>query len=146
MTANVAQAIVDAEAWRATLRGVHRALRPGGHLVLETRDPAYGAWRGWTRAQTYRTADVPGIGVVEGWEEVSDVSWPLVTFTSTRVFDSDGTVLTSGSTLRFRERGELAEALSAAGYDLEDVRGAPDRVGRELVFLARRPESGDGVR
>ena len=69
MTANVAQAIVDAEAWRATLRGVHRALRPGGHLVLEMRDPAYGAWRGWTRAQTYRTADVPGIGVVEGGEE-----------------------------------------------------------------------------
>ena len=62
------------------------------------------------------------------------------------MFDSDGAVLTSGSTLRFRERDEVVEALSEARYDLEDVRGAPDRVGRELVFLARRPESGDGVR
>lgn len=37
MTANVAQAIVDPGAWRATLRGAHAALRPGGRLVFETR-------------------------------------------------------------------------------------------------------------
>lgn len=39
MTANVAQAILDLSAWAATLRGVHAALRPGGHLVFETREP-----------------------------------------------------------------------------------------------------------
>ena len=44
MTANVVQAIVDPPDWEATLRGVHDAVRPGGRLVFETRDPAYRAW------------------------------------------------------------------------------------------------------
>ena len=45
MTGNVAQAIVDEAVWSSTLRAVHDALRPGGYLVFETRDPAYEAWR-----------------------------------------------------------------------------------------------------
>ncbi|MDP9392976.1 MAG: class I SAM-dependent methyltransferase [Actinomycetota bacterium] len=139
MTANVAQAIIDVDQWRATLRGIYQALRPGGSLVFETRDPAYRAWQGWTKAQTYRRSDVPGVGVVEAWEEVTDVNWPLVTFTSTRVFASDGAVLRSESTLRFRKRDEVAQALVEAGYAVQDVRGAPDRFGRELVFLAVQP-------
>ena len=44
MTANVAQAIADPRAWRETLRVAHDALRPGGRLVFETRDPARRAW------------------------------------------------------------------------------------------------------
>jgi hypothetical protein len=55
------------------------------------------------------------------------------------VFASDGEVLTSDSTLRFREREEVEADLVAHGYVIVDVRGAPDRPGRELVFLARRP-------
>lgn len=47
MTGNVAQAIVDPQNWESTLRGVHAALRPGGRLVFETRDPAYRAWQQW---------------------------------------------------------------------------------------------------
>ena len=51
----------------------------------------------------------------------------------------DGEVLTSDSTLRFREREEVEAELAAHGYVVEDVRDAPDRPGRELVFVARRP-------
>src|SRR5690348_4182205 len=40
MTANVAHVFLTDEDWSATLRGVHAALRPGGHLVFEVRDPA----------------------------------------------------------------------------------------------------------
>ena len=139
MTGNVAQAIADPADWSATLDGVHDALRPGGTLVLETRDPAYRAWEGWTRAASYAVTDVPGVGEVESWEEVTGLDWPLVTFRSTRVFRADGAVLTSTSTLRFRELDELTGALLAAGYVVDDVRDAPDRPGREFVVLARRP-------
>ena len=45
----------------------------------------------------------------------------------------------SDSTLRFRERDEVVATLVANGYVVEDVRDAPDRPGRELVFFARRP-------
>ena len=37
MTANVAQVFVSDAEWTATLGAAHRALRPGGHLVFETR-------------------------------------------------------------------------------------------------------------
>ena len=138
MTGNVAQAITDPRDWDATLSGVHAALRPGGHLVFETRDPAFRGWEEWNREASYVVAEMEGVGTVEYWVELTDVSLPLVSFRSTWVFASDGEVLTSDSTLRFRERDEIAETLEAHGYSVVDVRDAPDRPGREFVFLARR--------
>lgn len=139
MTGNVAQAVVDPQAWQQTLRGAYTALRPGGLLVFETRDPAQRAWREWNRAASYQVAEVPGVGAVEKWIRLISVDGPLVTFRSTFVFAADGSVLTSDSTLRFREHAEIESDLAAQGYVVEDVRGAPDRPGREFVFLARRP-------
>jgi len=138
MTANVAQAFLTDTAWAATLRAAHGALRPGGHLVFESRDPARRAWEEWDRARTTTSAVVAGVGRVESWVEVLDVAGDLVTFRETFVFDRDGAVLTSKSTLRFRTRAELVESVTAAGLVVTDVRDAPDRPGRELVVLARR--------
>jgi hypothetical protein len=70
---------------------------------------------------------------------VTEVLLPLVSFRTTLAFHADGEVLTSDSTLCFRERGEVETELAANGYAVVDVRGAPDRPGLELVFLARRP-------
>lgn len=140
MTANVAQAIVDPTAWRQTLRGAYAALRPGGHLVFESRIPARRAWERWNRDASYSVTDVPGVGLVESWVEVTEVRSPLVTFRWTYVFAADGQVLTSDSTLRFRERQEIEADLLAQGYVVDDVRDAPDRPGREWVFVTRRPE------
>ncbi|MFJ8185692.1 class I SAM-dependent methyltransferase [Streptomyces sp. NPDC096105] len=139
MTANAAQEITDPGAWHATLRGARAALRPGGRLVFETRDPARRAWETWTREQSYVSADVPGVGRVESWHEVTRVDGPSVTFRTTYVFTSDGETLVSDSTLRFRERKEVEADLADHGYVLEEARDAPDRPGRELVFVARRP-------
>jgi SAM-dependent methyltransferase len=138
MTANVAQAIVDPSDWAATLHGAHDALRPGGHLVFETRDPAFRGWEAWTREASYRVAHIDGVGAVETWVELTDVSLPLVSFRHSNVFASDGVTLTSDSTLRFRSREEVEAALVAHGFAVDEVRGAPDRPGREFVFLARR--------
>ncbi|MQY10469.1 Ubiquinone biosynthesis O-methyltransferase [Streptomyces sp. RB5] len=138
MTANVAQAIAGPADWSATLAGAHAALRPGGLLVFETRDPARRAWEEWNRPATHQVTDVPGVGVVECWTDLLDVTLPLVTFRGTFVF-ADGETLTSDSTLRFRERDEVEADLAAHGYVLREIRDAPDRPGREFVFLAGRP-------
>jgi len=136
MTGNVAQAVTDPQDWDATLHGLHAVLRPGGHLVFETRDPARRAWEEWTRAATLRVVELDDVGAVEHWDEVTAVAWPLVTFRGTWHFHADGAVLTSDSTLRFRERAEIEADLSRHGFRVTDVRDAPDRPGREFVVLA----------
>ena len=136
MTGNVAQVFVDDAEWEAALGVACRSLGADGHVVFETRDPAVQAWRHWTRAGTRRVVDVAGVGPVETWVEVTEVSPPLVTFRQTFVFHDDGAVLTSDSTLVFRDRAGVQRSLEAAGLTVLDVRDAPDRPGLELVFVA----------
>jgi SAM-dependent methyltransferase len=139
MTANVAQAIVAPHTWQQTLKGAYEALRPGGHLVFETRDPAKRAWETWNRAASHTVTEIPGVGAVETWVELVEVSGYLVTFRWNYVFAADGQHFTSDSTLRFRERQEIEADLTSQGYVLHDVRDAPDRPGKEFVFIAQRP-------
>lgn len=138
MTGNVAQVFITDADWDETLRGVWAALRPGGRLVFETRDPAKRAWLGWTREQSFSRTDVAGVGFVQRWAELTGVSDSLVSFRMFTVFETDGAVLTSDSTLRFRTRDEVVATLGAAGFRLDEVRDAPDRPGLEFVFVARR--------
>jgi SAM-dependent methyltransferase len=136
MTANVAQAIARDEDWHGTLDGIRDALRRGGRLVFETRDPARRAWETWTREQSYSVTEIDGVGAVETWHDVLEVDGPLVTFKSTVVFARDGAVIESFSTLRFRNRDEVEADLREHGYAVDEVRDAPDRPDRELVFFA----------
>ena len=138
MTGNVAQVFLTDEEWAATLAAVRETLRPGGRLVFESRDPAKQAWLEWNRGQTYRRAIIQDVGLVETWTDLTKVEGNLVSFRMTFVLDSDSAALTSDSTLRFRSRDELADSLAAANLDVEEVRDAPDRPGREFVFIARR--------
>jgi hypothetical protein len=136
MTGNVAQVFLSDGEWTAVLKAAFDALRPGGRLVFETRDPARKAWLEWNHPDSPVRAVIPGVGGVETWGEVTDVSGEFVSFRTTYVFESDGAVLTSDSTLRFRSRDAVLESLAAAGFTVEEVRDAPDRPGREFIFVA----------
>ena len=137
MTGNAAQAIVTDQEWATMLTGVHACLAPGGRFVFETRDPAREGWCAWTESQSRRTTSIEGQGDVESWVELLDVELPLVSFRWTFRFLVDGQLLTSDSVLRFRTREEVRGDLEECGFHLEHVRDAPDRPGRELVFIAR---------
>jgi ubiquinone/menaquinone biosynthesis C-methylase UbiE len=143
MTGNVAQVFLTDQEWSATLLAIRGALRPGGRLVFESRDPEKKAWLEWNRDRTYRRVVIPGVGPVQTWTDLTNVEGSLVSFRMTFVFGADGAVLTSDSTLRFRSRKELARSLAAAGLVAEEVRDAPGRPGREFVFIARRPANED---
>lgn len=138
MTGNVAQAIAEPAEWDLTLRSVHEALRPGGRLVFESRVPAARGWEVWTKDLTHDVTEIPGVGAVETWTELTEVALPLVAFRSVNVFHADGAMIESTSTLRFRSREEIEADLDCHGFVVDEVREAPDRPGKEMVFLARR--------
>ncbi|RPF22552.1 class I SAM-dependent DNA methyltransferase [Myceligenerans xiligouense] len=136
MTANVAQVFTTDTAWEETLAAVRGALRPGGTLAFETRVPERRAWESWTPERTFARTDAPGLGTVEEWMRLDDVALPLVTFTSTTRLP-DGTEVTAVSTLRFRERDEVAASLDACGFGRVEVRDLAYAPGKGWLFVAR---------
>ena len=72
------------------------------------------------------------------WCEITDIAPPLISFRWTYTFDREGAVLTSDSTLRFRQPRELTGSLTANGFRMKEIRDAPDRPGAEHVYLAQR--------
>ncbi len=135
MTGNVAQVFTTDESWHDTLVFVGQMLRPGGHLVFETRDPAKRAWEAWDTAGVSTTVDTAS-GDVETWTSLLDVAAPLVSFRHHYRFAETGEVVTSDSTLRFRSLDEIDGSLHDAGFRIDEVRDAPDRPGLEFVVLA----------
>jgi SAM-dependent methyltransferase len=138
MTGNVAQVFVSDDDWTQALQAIRAALRPRGYLAFETRRPERRAWEEWAADTGPVVLDIPGSGLVEQRREVTSVRLPLVAFRYTYTFLADGTVVTSDSVLRFRSRDEVESDLAAHGYRVLDVREAPDRPGREFVFIAER--------
>ena len=140
MTANVAQAILGDEAWAETLTAIRRRLSPGGLLVFESRDPERQAWLEWTKEYTYSTAEVGGVGTVKSWVEFDAAHGAFVDFVGMLVFERDGRRVEQRSRLQFRDRAELTKSLEDAGFVVDEIRDAPDRPGREFVFIARKSQ------
>jgi SAM-dependent methyltransferase len=143
MTGNVAQVFLSDPDWHRALGALARAVRDGGWLVFEVRDPARRAWERWTKQETYREINAPGVGKVETWIELLDVAEPLVSFRHVYRFARDRSVLTSDSTLRFRDRDEIAASLENVAFRPTAVRVAPDRPGLEFIFLAQHEMTPD---
>lgn len=142
MTGNVAQVFTTDGEWQTALQCVSAAIRPGGHFVFETRDPRKQAWRQWTYEHTYRRLDIPGTGAVCTWVDVTDVSAQLVSFRHSYRFEADGALLTSDSTLRFRDPDQISASLAAAGLAVQEVRDAPDRPGSSSFSSQRLDPQG----
>lgn len=115
MTGNVAQVFPTDDDWAATLGASRAAVRDGGWLVFETRDPRRRALERWTQAYTYRDVEVAEVGTVGTWTELVAVEESLVSFRHVFRFGQDGSELVSESTLLFRDRIEITADLNCAG-------------------------------
>ncbi|MEP1122661.1 MAG: class I SAM-dependent methyltransferase [Ilumatobacter sp.] len=140
MTGNVAQVFVTDHEWSAALDGIGRALRADGRLVFETRNPARRAWENWD-TDGVPTRHTTAVGDVDTWTSVLDVAVPLVSFRHHHRFVASQEIVTSDSTLRFRSLDEIEADLAAHGFDVDEVRDAPDRPGLEFVVIAHRSPS-----
>jgi SAM-dependent methyltransferase len=141
MTGHVAQFFVTDESWADALRLLHTGLRPGGHLVFESRNPSAREWETWTPDNVWRGVD-PAAGSIASWREGVDVRDGIVSYSIHHVFD-DGHDVVSPCELRFRSREELEDSLVAAHFSIERVFGGWDRrpvseTASEIVLVAVR--------
>jgi SAM-dependent methyltransferase len=138
MTGNVAQHIQDAE-WIRTLADLRRALRVGGTLTFESRNPADRAWERWAGPATTRDT---AHGPLEEWAEVEETGPGRVTVAFRSRFVATGEVVTQVQPFAFRDRATIAAQLDAAGFDVDAVhgdfaRGPLTGSSRVMVFVAR---------
>ncbi|MGH9014393.1 MAG: class I SAM-dependent methyltransferase [Acidimicrobiia bacterium] len=99
MTGHVAQFFLTDESWHAALTGLRAALRPGGRLAFESRNPGAREWEGWTRDARW-SADDPTAGRVDTWSEVHEVRDGIVSYTNHYAFAATGEELVSPNRLR----------------------------------------------
>lgn len=137
MTGNVAQVFLGLDELEVVFNDCARGLRPGGHLVFETRNPAARAWEEWSQ-QPARTLNVEGIGEVTVTSNVGQVDLPFVAFTQIYRFQTTHGSIGSRSRLRFHSEPEVTSALKAADFTVNEIRDTPDRPGKEWVFIARK--------
>ena len=142
MTGNVAQVFLDHLEWAATLKAIHAALRAGGYLAFESRNPDHHAWEQWNREATYERMDSP-YGPMECWLELIGVENGRVRFEGHNIFTATGEEVVAGSELRFRSLAEFADSLTSSGFTVEHVYGDWDRgpvtgARRVMVFIPRR--------
>jgi SAM-dependent methyltransferase len=142
MTGHVAQFFLTVESWRAALVALHHALRPGGRLSFESRNPSVREWESWTRDVKKSVTD-PTAGRIETWSELQDVQDGIVSYTIHYLFVDTGEEVVAPSKLRFRTKDELTTSLASAGFAVERVYGDWDRRSAgpqtsELIVVATR--------
>jgi SAM-dependent methyltransferase len=147
MTGHVAQVFLDDDEWHAALCNIREALRPGGYLVFDSRNPARREWERWDPKSTFSSFASPH-GDVETWLEVLDVRDGCVTLRGHNVFQVSGDDVVSDSVLRFRERAAVEESLVRAGFSVDRVNGdwsgaEASSENRTFVFVARASRGSD---
>ena len=142
MSGHVAQFILADTDWSEALARVREALRPGGYLAFETRDPRAREWERWTGRKRI-ILDSPD-GRIESWTEVTNLEGDVVYAVGHRHLLRSDEQLVSPFALRFRSEEFLRRSLTSSGFSVENVFGDWDRRPsapgeRELIVIAKRP-------
>lgn len=142
MTGNVAMHILD-DQWDDTLAHIARALKPGGILAFESRNPEARAWEQWH--DTPSTRDTPIGPLRESTVTDPPDNTGLVVMHCHNEFTDDGHVVDVDLRLQFRTHERIVQDLAAAGLRCEatysDWNQTPFRGGADqplMVFVAGR--------
>lgn len=125
----------------STLTSLAGALREGGTVSFESRNPAFRQWEQWTPEATYGERETPA-GPLREWLEVTSITDGRVVFDAHNIFP-DGQDRVYTSVLYFRTADEFRRELKSAGFtDVTcsgDWHGSPvEDSSLVLVFRARR--------
>ncbi len=165
MTGHVAQFFLEDEIWHGALASIYKALKPGGYLVFESRNPIVQPFLKASRQTAVQESDQgsdresdhvdwpsetnrrrvidPVAGAVEWWFQLLSVEGDRVLYEIHYLFEKTGEKAISTNELRFRTCGELEANLVAAGFTVECVYGNWDfqlaeADSPEFIFVAKR--------
>lgn len=149
MTGHVAQFYLDNEYWLKALRSIYNALRPGGYLAFESRNPAVQPWTSnsghidWPSKESPRTVMDPKVGQIDWWTEVLEVKAELAVYENHYLFTKTREEIVSVNKLRFRTQEEISQSLKKTGFLINEVFGNWDKSSvnkesAEFIFVALR--------
>lgn len=121
MSGNVAQHILG-EDWPRALRFIHDALRPGGLVAFESRNPETRAWERWTEKET-KTISTTSEGRIAEFFVVNSVVDGEVTFAAHNLNEDTGDDRYFETKLAFRTSDELTSDLTQAGFRIRSIDG-----------------------
>ncbi len=151
MTGHVAQFHLDDESWQKALASIYKALKSGGYLAFESRNPAVQPWNkkdqegntDWYAPNFHRTFHDPVAGEIDYRSKLLKVDGEFVLSEGHYTFTKNGEELVSRNELRFRTREEITKSLEKAGFNVEKVYGnwdgsiATDE-SPEMIFVAKK--------
>jgi len=150
MTGHVAQFYTDDQAWLNALKSIHSALKNGGYLAFESRNPLVQPWPenekptlpDWPSNENRRKVTDPKEGEVEWWCKILEVNDNVMGYEVHYFFKETLEELVSTNVLKFRTRDELSKSLEAAGFNVEIIYGDWEGNGAndesaEFIFIAK---------
>jgi len=143
MTGHVAQFFLEDSEWNQALQDIYQALKAGGHLVFESRNPdvttPFANWP--TSTHHDKIADTP-LGPVEWWSDKLVIADSYASYTLHYLFIETGEEILSDNKLKFRAYDELQKSLEDAGFTVEQAYGSWNGEpfeprSPEMVFVAK---------
>jgi len=141
MTGNVAQVFLDAHEFIDTLKSISNVLVPNGQLIFEARDPKDKAWLNWNKESSYTESFIDGLGQINSWVELTEHAGPLVSFRWNYYFVKTKKLITSDSTIIFRDLDQTTTLIKESGFEIIEISDAPDRPGKEHIFYLQKNNS-----
>jgi len=143
MSGHVAQVFIDDKDWKETLSAAYKALRAGGTLVFDSRNPLLKPWTGWTPENSMREVVHPELGNVTVWSKFLDMTDNRVQYEMHYVFETTGEDLVSVNNLVFRSKEQITESLRDIGFSVEHMYGdwnsnIFEESSREMIFIATK--------
>lgn len=143
LTGHVAQFFLKDEDWQTTLSAFHKALKPGGHIAFESRNPLVLPFATWPTEENHKELTERVAGRIEWWAKILEAKSDRVRYEIHYLFTKNGEELVSTNELKFRSQSELQKSLEGAGLTVKNVYGnwdgSPATSGSaEMIFVAGR--------
>lgn len=143
MTGHVAQFFLEDNEWKAALKAINTAIKPGGYLVFESRNPSITPFNNWPYSDNHELITDTPLGPIEWWCEKLTYADGYANYELHYLFRNTGEEIISANKLRFRTYEQLQTSLEEAGFMAEEAYGSWDKSpfeaqSPEMIFIAKK--------